>query len=40
MGLAVIHGVVTSHEGVIRVDGRKGVGMTFTIKASAEDHVA
>lgn len=31
MGLAVIHGVVTSHGGVIRVDSRKGQGTTFTI---------
>ena len=31
MGLAVIHGVVTSHGGVIRVDSQKGVGTTFTI---------
>ena len=31
MGLAVIHGVVTSHGGVIRVDSQKGLGTTFTI---------
>lgn len=31
MGLAVIHGVVTSHGGVIGVDSQKGQGTTFTI---------
>lgn len=31
MGLSVIHGVVTSHGGAIRVDSQKGVGTTFTI---------
>ncbi len=31
MGLAVIHGIVTSHGGVIRVDSQKGMGTTFTI---------
>jgi PAS domain S-box-containing protein len=31
MGLAVIHGVVTSHGGAIRVDSQKGEGTTFTI---------
>jgi PAS domain S-box-containing protein len=31
MGLSVIHGVVTSHGGAIRVDSQEGVGTTFTI---------
>jgi PAS domain S-box-containing protein len=31
MGLSVIHGVVTSHGGAIRVDSQVGVGTTFTI---------
>ena len=31
MGLSVIHGIVTSHEGVIRVDSQKGMGTSFTI---------
>jgi signal transduction histidine kinase/CheY-like chemotaxis protein len=31
MGLSVIHGVVTSHGGAIRVDSQKGAGTTFTI---------
>ncbi len=31
MGLAVVHGVVKSHNGVITVDSQLGVGSTFTI---------
>ncbi len=31
MGLSVVMGLVTSHNGVIRVKSRKGVGTTFTI---------
>ncbi|MDH5698619.1 MAG: PAS domain S-box protein, partial [Nitrospirota bacterium] len=31
MGLSVIHGVVTSHGGAIRIDSQEGVGTTFTI---------
>ena len=31
MGLSVIHGVVTSHGGAIRIESQEGVGTTFTI---------
>jgi CheY-like chemotaxis protein len=31
MGLAVVHGIVTSHSGAIDVDSRPGQGTTFTI---------
>ena len=31
LGLSVVHGIVTAHEGVIRVESKPGVGSTFSI---------
>ena len=32
LGLAVVHGIITSHNGTIEVDSAKDIGTTFTIK--------
>ncbi len=40
MGLAVVHGIVNEHQGIIKVDSRPGVGSTFQIFLPQIDQVS